>query len=227
MAKRIKKISKNIQVLIADTFSPENSMELTKLIELLPSKMQYRATRYKNKHSSINYCFGRLMLLEAISTLGFNKDKLDQLHFSDNDKPLIDGFYFSISHSENIVALAYSLDSDLALDIEKIQNIELKNFKSFFREDEWRDINHSNDPIQKFYWYWIRKESILKAEDGKMNQVNDVFITSENKGYFKNPDNAWYLTNFYHPNEFIGSVAHKNEGTKINYSPFRLKNKDL
>jgi 4'-phosphopantetheinyl transferase len=223
LAKRIKKTLKNIQVLVADTLSEQNNIELTRLIGLLPSNLQARALRYKNKRSSINYCFGRLMLMQAISDLGFDANTINQVYYSNNDKPLIDDFYFSISHSENYVTLAFSRDCQLGLDIEKIQKVELKNFKSFFRTDEWETINSDPNPLQKFYWYWIRKESILKAEDGKMNEVNDIFITSPEGGYLKKPENFWHLTEIIIADNYAGVLACDAVNYNLNISPFNSK----
>ena len=222
MAKRIEKKLKNIQVLVANTLSEANIIELTDLIALLPSTLQKRAKRYMNKRSSINYCFGRLLLMKAISDLGFDNNKINDVYYSDNDKPLIQEFSFSISHSEHYVTISYSIDCQLGLDIENIQNVELKNFRSFFREDEWETINAAEDPIQKFYWYWIRKESILKAEDGKMNQVNAVFITSPENGYFKNPQKSWLLNEIEIGEKCRGVIASDSENIEVKIFPFEL-----
>jgi len=222
LAKRIEKKLKNVQVLVANTLSEANNIELTDLIALLPFDLQERAKRYMNKRSSINYCFGRLMLMQAISVLGFDTNKIKEVYYSDNDKPLIDGFSFNISHSEHYVTIAFSRDCQLGFDIENIQKVELKNFKSFFREDEWATINKANDPIQKFYWYWIRKESILKAEDGKMNQVNEIFITSPENGYFKNRENSWWLNEIEIGEKCKGIIAYDLENTELTISRFEL-----
>ena len=213
---------KNIQVFVADTLNKSNNIELADLIALLPSNLQARALRYNNKRSSVNYCFGRLMLQRAISDLGFDSEKINELYYSPNDKPLIDGFYFSISHSENIVALAFSTRNQLGLDIEKIQTPELTNFKSFFRDDEWKTIISDTEPLVKFYWYWVRKESILKAIDGKMNQVNDIFIASSSEGYFKTPEINWYLHEINIGEKHKGILACRVTKPIINIEQFKL-----
>jgi len=222
LAKRIEKKLKNIQVLVANTHSEANNIELTDLITLLPSSLQERAKRYMNKRSSINYCFGRLMLIRAISDLGFDINKINEVYYSDNDKPFIDGFSFSISHSGHYVTIAFSRDCHLGLDIENIQKVELRNFKSFFREDELGIINSADNPIQKFYWYWIRKEAILKAEDGKMNQVNDIFITSPENGYFKNREKSWWLNEIVIGEKCKGVIACDLENTELTILRFEL-----
>ena len=162
------------------------------------------------------------MLIHAIRHSGFEKDKLNELYFSENDKPLIDGFHFSISHSENIVGLAYSKEVELGLDIEKKKPVELENFKSFFREEEWEMINAAKNPLEKFYWYWVRKESILKAEDGKMNQVHQIFITSSENGYFIHQGNNWHLSTLKIAKDFKAVIAADKENLPISISPFEL-----
>ncbi len=224
MSKRISKKSKNIQVLVADTLSEQNNIELPALMALLPPNLQVRAKRYKNKQSAINYCFGRLLLIRAISDLGLDSDKINQIYYSENDKPFIDSFSFSISHSENFVSLAFSTYCQLGLDIERIKKVDLQNFKSFFREDEWEIINSAENPLQKFYWFWVRKESILKAEDAKMNQVNDIFISSSDNGNFKNSGNHWNLHEIEIGENVVGLVACDTLNMSLTISPFNLKN---
>ena len=224
MAKSFQKNTKIIQLLVADTLSAENNIMLPDLIALLPTKFQERALRYKNKRSSINYCFGRLMLIKAIEDLGFKKNKLDQIHFSGNDKPLIDGFFFNISHSENIVTLAYSRDCVMGIDIEKKRKVDLKNFKSFFRKDEWDTIQNDNNPLEKFYWFWIRKEAILKAEDGKMNQVKEIFITSSSSGYFKKPEKIWQLHDVGILKNYAAVIASTSTNIGLEINSFFIKN---
>lgn len=222
MSKRIQKKLKNIHVLVTDTLIEQNNIELTALIELLPSDLQVRAKRYKNKQSAINYCFGRLLLIRAISNLGFDSGQINQIYYSENDKPFIDGFSFSISHAENYVALAYSTDCQLGLDIEHTKKVVLKNFRSFFRDDEWEIINSAENPLQKFYWFWVRKESILKAEDGKMNQIKDIFITAPVNGYFKNRANLWHFSEVDIAENFIGVLACEIENVEISIDSFGL-----
>lgn len=223
MAKRFLENLKIIQLLVADTLSEPNNIEFAELVAFLPLDLQVKARRYKNKRSAINYCFGRLMLMQAISDVGLGASKISQLRYSDNDKPFIEGFSFSISHSENLVILAYSRDCRLGIDIEKIQKVELKNFKSFFREEEWTAINSASEPLEKFYWYWVRKESILKAEDAKMNQVNDIFITSPAHGYFKNPKNSWQLQEVSIAENYASVLAFDAKDAEISLSTFILK----
>lgn len=209
--------------MIADTSSERNNVEASSLIALLPSELQAKARRYRNEQSRINYCFGRLMLLQAIEDLGFDKNKINQLSYSDNDKPFIDGFSFNISHSGDFVALAFSKDCKLALDIESPQEVDLKNFKSFFREDEWQEIQSADNPLQKFYWFWVRKESILKAVDDKMNQVKEIFITTPESGYFQKLRNLWQLQELEIADNCLGVVACDAENVEVVLSEFTLK----
>jgi hypothetical protein len=92
LAKRIRKNSKNIQVFVADMQSEQNNIEFTELVELPFSKSQISAKRYCSKRSNTYYCFGKLMLKRAISDFGFQKEKINQFYYSDNDKSLINIF---------------------------------------------------------------------------------------------------------------------------------------
>ena len=83
-------------------------------------------------------------------------------------------------------------------------------------------INAAKNPLEKFYWYWVRKESILKAEDGKMNQVHQIFITSSENGYFIHQGNNWHLSTLKIAKDFKAVIAADKENLPISISPFEL-----
>ena len=74
---------------------------------------------------------------------------------------------FNLSHSDEMVVLAFSQYKDLGVDIERINNIQdfLQIAKQYFRKEEYEYISKidAESPLRKFYKVWTIKEAFVKA----------------------------------------------------------------
>ena len=91
-----------------------------------------------------------------------------------NGKPLIDGIHFNISHSGHQVICGFSNEGQLGVDLEKISPIDFEDFTSVFSVQEWAAIKNANNPIRAFYWFWTRKESIIKALGHNLSYLHQI-----------------------------------------------------
>jgi 4'-phosphopantetheinyl transferase len=178
-----------MKILIANT----QSIILENSIQQLPISLRARATTYRNPQAAINYCVGRLLLQKAALDLGFEASIVEKIEYSAQKKPFLNEFCFNISHSGAYVALAYSFDMPMGLDIECPQDIHLPHFQASFREDEWEDIMKHTDPKARFYWYWVRKEAILKAADMSLSILKRIRILSDALGDTGEGTQKWHL----------------------------------
>jgi phosphopantetheinyl transferase len=130
-----------------------------------------RAGRYKFRADSERYvrrhAFVRLMLA---SVLDEQPDRLllDETRWG---KPTVQGLplHFSMSHTGNFVALAYSLDRRVGVDIESVRLLDIDE-SLFVDEVEGREMamlaRRVNSNIQRAILVlqaWTRKEAVLKA----------------------------------------------------------------
>jgi 4'-phosphopantetheinyl transferase len=188
---------------------------LKDLIPLLPISLQARATTYRSEPAAINYCVGRLMLKKAVEEMGFSAEKILELTYSARKKPLLGGCFFNISHSGTWVALAYSLTDNMGLDIECPQNVHLPHFRASFREDEWEDIINNEDAKARFYWYWVRKEAILKAVDLPLSELKKIRILNDLLGDTGENTERWQLQGFFGGENCLGMLAAAKQVTDI------------
>ena len=93
------------------------------------------------------------------------------MSFKKNGKPVLPGIHFNISHSDHQVICAFSKEGLLGVDLEKINPINFENFTSMFSSQEWAAIKSANDPLWAFYWFWTRKESIIKVLGRKLSYL--------------------------------------------------------
>jgi len=132
-------------------------------------------------------------LLESAVQKSFNK-KLDKLKFSKiNSKWVCDGCEFSISHTDNLVAVVVS-KTPVGIDVE---NVDLERFKKFpkdkilTKEEIENNLSVDDNFLNSI---WTAKEAIFKKQAGKyfnpakVNTLNQKYVTkkiiSDNKEYY-------------------------------------------
>lgn len=184
-----------------------------KLLKKLPKSMWYRANRYLDNESSTAYIIGRLLLKKALVDKGVSVSILEDIYYTKHGKPCLKELQFSISHSKGYVILVFGTASSVGIDIEKKENIDLGLFQYLFREDEWKHIMEATDSLTTFYWYWVRKEALLKAAGASLKELKllDVF---EDYGCYKRK--LYYFTTFEFDTAFSGVMAmEKREATAL------------
>ena len=165
--------------------------KLNELLRELPEMMHERAKRYKFEKDAYNFVVGRLLLKKGLA--GFEIDaKLEDLQYSENGKPFLEHVSFNISHTEDMVVCAFSTTGEIGIDIERVKEVNLADFEPWFTNTEWTVINTSSSPIQKFYWYWTRKESIIKALGISLSELHRIEIENT-KDHFTESGKKWFL----------------------------------
>lgn len=118
-----------------------------------------------------------LVKLKAQEIFGENADL--EVAFGENGKPYFKhypSFNFNISHSENILAVAFS-DSPVGIDVEKIRDVNLKIAQKYFSEEE-KKLAHNNDD---FFYVWTRKEAYIKQSGKGLSVPLSSFCSLENE----------------------------------------------
>jgi phosphopantetheinyl transferase len=129
--------------------------------------------------------FSKDILLQNLSHYFNKKISTNDLVKNDNGKPSIAGLFFSISHSKNHLVQAFSLKSELGIDVEFIQykrNI-LALAKRYFhaKEFEFLQAQSAAHACRLFYSLWSRKEAVCKAQGGRLwYYLHDNYLTADN-----------------------------------------------
>lgn len=173
----------------SDDFQKEKS--LADLLKLLPDAMQERAYRYKFAQDAYNFVLGRLLLKEGLKRMGFSEDILNNIYYNKEEKPMLEGVAFSISHSQYLVACAVSKNGQIGLDIEIPRNIKKENFRHCFNDQEWAKIMEDNT-LHTFYTCWTQKEAVLKVNGVGLNRLMDMEISTQGNSvyFFDNEKNS-------------------------------------
>lgn len=189
----------------ADSERFQKKYELNSLLSELPKSMHERALRYHFKQDAYNYVLGRLLLKKALAVIGLDR-QFHNISFQKDGKPTIEGVHFSISHSDNLVVCAISTEGVIGIDVEKEKQINLADFKAWFTNTEWKEIQNAKYPAQKFYWYWTRKESVIKALGVKLSHLHKIELDAR-QDYFIENGKRWYLKDLDFAPGFFGAVC--------------------
>ncbi len=153
--------------------------KLNYYLKYLPSSMRADILKYQLPIDIQGRLFGKLLLKIIFENFYNNQDILYQLKYNQYGRPYIPDsrIDFSISHSGEYTAVAISNGFPIGIDIEKIKEIPINDFKPEFTENEWKEILISTDPLKTFYAYWTKKESTAKADGrGLSIPLNEIII---------------------------------------------------
>ena len=179
------------------------------LLTQLPVSLHSRAFRYRSDLSKYNYIIGRLLLKQGLDFWGLNSD-LEQIRFQQNGKPVLAGIDFNISHSDHHVICGFAKWGILGLDIEKINPIDFEDFTSVFSAREWDIIKNADDPIRTFYWFWTRKESIIKALGHNLSYLNRIEL-DVSTDHFVVDGKRWFLQDVVIQDGYMSAVCSEKE----------------
>jgi len=145
-----------------------------------------RATRYRAGHLRDAFVVSRGGLRTLLSKyLGSSPNQIE-FAYNDQGKPSLadtsSRLRFNLSHSGKIVVYAFTLDSEIGIDVEEIRRIpEFDSIaERFFNRQEFEDlkrIGHSDLP-DAFFRCWVRKEAYIKAVGGGLSIPLDSFQVS-------------------------------------------------
>jgi 4'-phosphopantetheinyl transferase len=199
----------DIRIYRTQTESLIKQNSLQQLLQQVPPLLQLKALRYQSELSTYNYLIGRLLLKSGLNYFGLDDD-LEKIEFQENGKPVLSKIYFNISHSDHQVICGFSKEGPLGLDLEKFKPIDFENFASMFSAKEWSVIRGADDPIRTFYWFWTRKESIIKAMGRTLHYLHQIEldVTSD---HFVVDGKRYFLRNVDIEKGFIATICTEKE----------------
>jgi 4'-phosphopantetheinyl transferase len=166
----------------ADTRTFMVSQSLSGLLIGMPDELKERAFRYRFEKDQYNFVVGRLLLQKGLQELGLSTD-LSQMTYPENGKPQLPGVHFNISHSDHLVVCALSTEGEIGIDLEVEGEIELNHFADYFTDVEWKDILSAADSKKRFYFYWTRKEAVIKALGVNLSWLHKIDLDASGEGF--------------------------------------------
>ncbi len=149
--------------------------------KLLPVERQEKIRRYRFEADKLRSLVAGLLIQRVIGETG--------LVYGEHEKPYAENCdtFFSVSHSDDIVAIAYDC-AELGLDVEKLPDeSRLKIANRFYHPNERRFVNEAEDKLRAFCDIWTRKEAYLKCTGEGISSDLTAFDTTSDpmKGSLK------------------------------------------
>ncbi len=182
-------------ILYANSADIQDVIPLDVLLSQIPESLHERAKRYRSEQDAYNFVLGRLLLRKGFekleSAIEYQKKvpelRLEDIFYNKEEKPLIKGCSFSISHSGSLVACAVSREGAIGLDVEFPREVNKAHFRHCFTNLEWLNIT-SDTSYDTFYSYWTQKESVLKAVGVGLQALPEINIINHRRADFKHND---------------------------------------
>lgn len=178
----------------------QEKISLKKLLLQLPPSFEERALRYHFAQDAYNFVLGRLLLKKGVECLNLPIANLAKMRYNKEEKPLVNGLSFSISHSKDLVACAFAATGKIGLDVEFPRKIKREHFAHYFNEKEWATIQ-ADKSMHTFYKYWTQKEAILKANGMGLAHLLAIRIENDSLAYFGEKGKQFYLKSFWFDQE--------------------------
>ena len=147
-----------IYVYVADVRNLPDPKEVPESMELLSTERRNKIERLARPEDRRLSLGAGLLLQQVLKKHGFDGQKI---FCGENGKPQMEGIYFNLSHSYEMVACAIS-DKPVGCDIEKVRDIKEKVAARFFSQKEITYIKEAEDKRDMFFRLWTMKESYMK-----------------------------------------------------------------
>lgn len=217
-----------IQAYVAEIDGLQDPKENPQLLDIFPENRQKKILSCRRKNNRLQ-SYGASLLLHRI--LNEHGKSMGDMFYSETGKPMIDGIFFSISHSANRVMCAVSSQT-VGCDIEKIEageNLEHrfeKIAKRFFSKREVQELEDAPEEERRnlFYRIWTMKESYVKmtGEGLKAPLANIEFeIDNDNVKVYRDGEQCRCAMHTWEMDGYRMSVCGEEEFVKLE----KLKNR--
>src|ERR1700722_12126200 len=119
-------------------------------LDLMPDRIRSETARYGRWQDAHACLLGKLLLQKGLEKFGYAGLSLEDLLYTPYNRPYLPApslptpfsgkIDFNISHSGELVVCAISDDSQVGIDVERVDEIALADFRNIWTDKEWRDI---------------------------------------------------------------------------------------
>lgn len=152
----------SIKVLLYNILSEWTDTEMRQALSLMPEAFRQRVSLYKIRSELQSRLAGRLLLRRLFREYSLPL-LLSDVKYTIHHKPILDtNFDFSIAHTDGLVLCSGTTAGPIGIDAEKIQDIELIDYKHFLTDNEWAMLSEIESETN-FWDIWTIKEAVAKA----------------------------------------------------------------
>lgn len=149
-----------IHLYAADIRNLPDPKEDPLLLDAISAERKHRTMKYHNAQNRKRSLGAGLLLNKVLPRYGASPDAI---RVAADGKPEVDGIFFNLSHSEDIVICA-TAEKEVGCDVEKMKEAPKKVAERFFHPNETAYIQaaEGKEKDNRFFQIWTMKESYIK-----------------------------------------------------------------
>jgi len=190
------------EIIIADTKNLSD-LQYDTMYQLLESERKEKVDKflfYKDKKMAV---VSEICLYYLLSRKYKYSKEIVEKNFKQQGKPYfknLKNVYFSISHSNEICAVALSKNHDIGIDIETFNSISEEQAKNILEKNFTKeDLNFAKDEKtlkEKFLCLWTKKEALYKAlgEGLSLSNLKKPFLIENIKNLQTIKNDEYFLS---------------------------------
>jgi len=187
-----------------------------KMLATLPACLKIKNNKFVRWQDKSAHLFGVLLLKHGLNHHHLDPSLIETLKYTSNNKPYIDAsFDFNISHSGDYVVCAISKEKNIGIDVEQVRQIEIDDFRNVFTPSQFEQIKKAADPLNTFFSYWVKKESMIKADGRGFSIYLDKIEFENNTIVFENK--KWQLHEIPIRSGYHCALCSQDENPVIRY----------
>ena len=136
----------------------EDPLKNERLLDLVGIRRREKVIRYRMPDDRKRSLGAGIIIRKILDENGLTESCL---RYSDNEKPVVDGLFFNVSHAGDYVVGVLS-DCEVGCDIEKNANAPLEVAEHYFYHSELAYIKAAKNKDKAFFTLWTLKESYMK-----------------------------------------------------------------
>lgn len=162
--------------LLCTSLTPiDNEIFFAQAQEKFSKEFVLKYSKYKRWQDAKSTILGRLLLAYGLQKFyNINVDDI-AIEYSKDKRPFLENseVQFNISHSNDFIVCAFTSHGGIGVDVEKISNVDINDFRSQFSKSEYDNMVGSLHVQEKFFEFWTQKEAVLKAYGTGLNVALD------------------------------------------------------
>ena len=197
-----------------------------------------KANRFKFERDRTRFIIGRAFLRKMLGNILNFDPSLLNIEADVYGKPFLSNeqhrhLHFNLSHSGDYIIYAFSPDSNIGIDIEKINpSIDhLEIARRYFSSREIAFLNETKNGhkvTELFYLIWSRKEALLKAVGtGLLPNLKDIDVLKDSIDLFAQKINSsrtigskWTIHDLFVHVDYKAAVSYSDDPRQVNIAEY-------
>lgn len=157
------------------------------VLPTFPREFQNRIRKYRRWQDAQSSLIGRVLLSIIIKKMK-PEYHLQEILYTEYNKPFFENgnMKFNISHSGCLVICAASEYTDLGIDLELLDEINVWSYRQQMTKTEWDKVILSDNIKNSFFKYWTQKEAVIKASGQGLSLPLKSFEIVKNRAVLNN-----------------------------------------